>query len=201
MSELTVDPAEAPSTTTTDDAYARGFAAAREAAARLHETRADFTRERLAHLEANPSMVPEDVRYDLAESYRESVMQDTLDARHMREMRLPEDADAASRAAEEGQRVQCKVWCDQAKEQRDLARSNYERMKVSRDLARAVVKSLPRCTYAGCEHFATWQADAFSVLCDACIVGCRESAPWLKPTELPYAPALRLWLEAKAAKR
>lgn len=39
------------------------------------------------------------------------------------------------------------------------------------------------------------------VLCDACIVGCRESAPWLKPTELPYAPALRLWLEAKAAKR
>ena len=55
----------------------------------------------------------------------------------------------------------------------------------------AIVEALPKCQRDGCDTFATWQVDAFSVMCDPCKDKCVAVSTWLRPTELSYAVALR----------
>ncbi len=81
-----------------------------------------------------------------------------------------------------------------AEAERDESLATLARLRLSRvqnTLRCDVVRSLPRCVNAKCGRFAMWGIDRFSMRCDECIETVRKENPWLKPTELSWAPALR----------
>lgn len=122
------------------DAFARGWQAAREAAAAFHDERALFTDGRRAHLEANPGTVPDGIREDIIETEKESAAQDRIDAHYIRSLPLPEDADGAVSAAEEGLRRDLAATLEFSQENLRLVRAQRDRVKAMRDELRAIVE-------------------------------------------------------------
>lgn len=125
-----------------DGAFARGWQAAREAAASFHDERARLADDRRAHLEANPGLVPDGVREGVIEAEKESAAQDRTDAHYLRSLPIPEDAAGAVRDAEEGLRRDLAASLELVQENVRLVRAQRDRMKGQRDDLRAIIRRL-----------------------------------------------------------
>lgn len=110
--------------------HAAGWAAAREAAARIFETRASFQGGILASWRANPEQIPADLREEMIDAKALEVQSDINDARLIRsELKIPEAFDDAVRAAEEGLRSQWRAEVDFWRDNCKLGHKNYDRVE------------------------------------------------------------------------
>lgn len=109
--------------------HAAGWAAAREAAARIFEERAEFHGRILAHWREKPESLPADLRDRMIEEKALGVQSDINDARLLRNaLTIPKEFNDAVRAAEEGLRKDWRAEVDFWKDNCKKGHANYDRV-------------------------------------------------------------------------
>lgn len=104
-----------------------GFRLGLETAALYFESKAQGIGERLAHMEANAEMIPQDIRYRLIENLRDDRDQASMDARDIRLLPPPSDAPEAVLRGWGMQRQQFMEWVEMLQGQRNRSQ-NRERV-------------------------------------------------------------------------
>lgn len=123
--------------------HAAGWAAAREAAARIFEERAEFHGRILAHWREKPESLPADLRDDMIEDKALGVQSDINDARLLRSaLTIPEVFNDAVRAAEEGLRKDWRAEVDFWKDNCKKGHANYDRVTEELRAAKREINAL-----------------------------------------------------------
>ena len=123
--------------------HAAGWAAAREAAARIFEERAEFHGRILAHWREKPESLPADLRDDMIEDKALVVQSDINDAQLLRSaLTIPEVFNDAVRAAEEGLRKDWRAEVDFWKDNCKKGHANYDRVTEELRAAKREINAL-----------------------------------------------------------
>lgn len=123
--------------------HAAGWAAAREAAARVFEERAAFHGGILASWREKPEILPADLCDDMIEQKAANVQSDINDARLLRSaLKIPEEFNDAVRAAEEGLRKEWRAEVDFWRSNCKKGHANYDRVAEELRAAKREINAL-----------------------------------------------------------